>query len=43
VGELIASKIAKFGENINVSRFSRLKVGETPGKTEAEAAPEKSA
>jgi elongation factor Ts len=28
VRELIASKIAKFGENITVSRFSRFKVGE---------------
>lgn len=28
IGELIASKIAKFGENITVSRFSRFKVGE---------------
>ena len=34
IGELITSKIAKFGENINVRRFSRFKVGEggdTPG------------
>ncbi len=29
VGELIASKIAKFGENIQVRRFARLKIGET--------------
>jgi elongation factor Ts len=29
VRELIASKIAKFGENITVSRFSRFKVGES--------------
>ncbi len=28
VGEFIASKIAKFGENITVRRFSRFKVGE---------------
>ncbi len=28
VGELIASKIVKFGENISVRRFSRFKVGE---------------
>jgi len=28
VGELIASKVAKFGENIMVRRFSRFKVGE---------------
>jgi elongation factor Ts len=38
VGELIASKIAKFGENIVVSRFSRLKIGETSGKPAAEPA-----
>ena len=31
VGELIASKIAKFGENINVRRFARFKVGEAQG------------
>ncbi len=29
VRELIASKIAKFGENIQVRRFARLKIGET--------------
>ncbi len=34
VGELIASKIAKFGENIQVRRFARLKIGETAGKPE---------
>ena len=28
MGELIASKIAKFGENITVRRFARFKVGE---------------
>jgi len=28
IGELIASKIAKFGENITVRRFARFKVGE---------------
>jgi elongation factor Ts len=28
IGELIASKISKFGENITVRRFSRFKVGE---------------
>jgi elongation factor Ts len=28
IGELIASKIAKFGENIMVRRFARFKVGE---------------
>ena len=30
VGQLIATTIAKLGENITVSRFSRFKVGETP-------------
>jgi elongation factor Ts len=34
VGELIASKIAKFGENIQVRRFARLKIGETAAKVE---------
>jgi elongation factor Ts len=38
VGEMIAAKIAKFGENIQISRFSRLKVGETVAKPAAEAA-----
>lgn len=38
IGELVASKIAKFGENITVRRFSRFKVGEGVGKPEAEAA-----
>ena len=33
VGELIASKIARFGENITVRRFSRFKVGEGRPKT----------
>ncbi len=37
VGELIASKIAKFGENIAVRRFSRFKVGE--GLTKASSEP----
>ncbi|HEV2349658.1 MAG TPA: translation elongation factor Ts [Terriglobia bacterium] len=32
VAELIAAKIAKFGENITVRRFSRFKVGEGVGK-----------
>jgi len=36
VGELIASNITKFGENITVSRFSRFKVGEAAGKPTAE-------
>jgi elongation factor Ts len=30
IGELIASKIARFGENITVRRFARFKVGEGP-------------
>lgn len=38
VRELIASKIAKFGENITVSRFSRFKVGEG-AKPAAETTP----
>jgi elongation factor Ts len=40
VGELIASKIAKFGENIRVRRFARFKVGEglTKAPTEGAAA-----
>jgi elongation factor Ts len=38
VGELIASRIAKFGENIVVRRFSRFKVGESVESTEAETA-----
>lgn len=37
VGELINSKIAKFGENITVRRFARFKVGEGLGKNPAEA------
>lgn len=36
IRELIASNIAKFGENITVSRFSRFKVGEA-AKPTAEA------
>jgi elongation factor Ts len=45
IGELITSKIAKFGENIAVRRFSRLKVGEGITKPAAESAapPEASA
>jgi elongation factor Ts len=39
IGELIASKIAKFGENITVRRFSRFKVGEGLTKPFAEPAP----
>jgi elongation factor Ts len=39
VGELIAAKITKFGENIQISRFSRLKVGDATAKPIADAAP----
>ena len=38
VGELIASKVAKFGENIMVRRFARFKVGEA-GATIASTKP----
>jgi elongation factor Ts len=34
VAQLIAAKIAKTGENITVSRFSRLKLGEREQTTE---------
>lgn len=37
VGELINSKVAKFGENITVRRFARFKVGE--GTLKSEGAP----
>ena len=37
VGELITAKIAKFGENITVRRFSRYKVGEGIEKAPTEA------
>ena len=37
IGELINSKIAKFGENITVRRFARFKVGEGVTKSPAEA------
>lgn len=33
IGELVSSKIAKFGENITVRRFARFKVGEGIVKT----------
>jgi len=40
VGDLIKGKIAKLGENISVSRFSRFKVGEAmPGEEHLEPAP----
>ena len=38
IAELIASKIAKFGENITVRRFSRFKVGEGLTKASTESA-----
>jgi elongation factor Ts len=38
VGELIASRIAKFGENILIRRFSRFKVGEASGGADADGA-----
>jgi elongation factor Ts len=36
IGELINSRIAKFGENILVRRFSRFKVGESVGESDAD-------
>lgn len=36
IGELINSRIAKFGENILVRRFARFKVGESVGEADAE-------
>jgi elongation factor Ts len=36
IAELVASKIARFGENITVRRFSRFKVGEGISKPAAE-------
>jgi len=36
IEELINSRIAKFGENILVRRFSRFKVGESVGETEVD-------
>jgi elongation factor Ts len=38
VGELIASKIAKFGENITVRRLARFKVGEAAAKASTDGA-----
>jgi elongation factor Ts len=37
VGQLIATRIAKTGENMTVSRFVRFKVGDTLGSTPGEA------
>jgi elongation factor Ts len=34
IGQLIAAKIAKVGENITVARFARFKVGDTAPQTE---------
>ncbi len=41
VGELIATKIAKFGENITVSRYARFKVGERASWDGSENGPER--
>jgi elongation factor Ts len=38
IGQLVAQKIAKVGENITVARFSRFKVGETAPAEEQAAA-----
>jgi elongation factor Ts len=40
IGELIASKIARFGENITIRRFARFKLGEGVATPAAEAATE---
>jgi elongation factor Ts len=40
IGQLIATKIAKVGENISVARFVRFKVGETATAEEQSAAAE---
>lgn len=40
IGELIASRIAKFGENIVVRRFSRFKVGESAAEAGEDASSE---
>ena len=37
IGELVAAKIAKFGENIAVRRFARFKVGEGVARPAADA------
>ena len=37
IGQLIASKVAKLGENISVRRFARFKVG-APDSTVAQTA-----
>jgi elongation factor Ts len=38
IAELVNSRIAKFGENILVRRFSRFKVGESVGTADADGA-----
>jgi elongation factor Ts len=38
IGQLIAQKIAKLGENISVRRFARFKIGD-PNFTVAQAKP----
>jgi elongation factor Ts len=40
VGQMIATKIGKLGENISISRFSRMKVGDTVAAGSEEQAPE---
>jgi len=35
VGELVKSKISRFGENITVARFARFKIGDTAAQEEA--------
>ncbi|MCW5980738.1 MAG: translation elongation factor Ts [Bryobacteraceae bacterium] len=37
VGELIKSKIAKFGENISLARFARFKIGDSAGAVETQS------
>jgi elongation factor Ts len=40
VGQMIATKIGKLGENITIARFARMKVGEAlAGSSEEQAAP----
>ena len=37
IGEMVASAIAKLGENISIKRFARFKVGEVTGPNSPEA------
>src|SRR5882724_10698379 len=39
IGEMVASAIAKLGENISIKRFARFKVGEVTGTSGPETAP----